>query len=41
MNQQRAVNNWRMAAWVAGVFSVLVGLAMFYGRLSIRAEDPL
>ena len=33
--------NWRMTAWVAGVFSVLVGLTMILGRLSIRAEDPL
>jgi outer membrane protein assembly factor BamB len=30
-----------MTAWVAGVFSVLVGLTMIFGRLSIRAEDPL
>jgi outer membrane protein assembly factor BamB len=30
-----------MTAWVAGVFSVLVGLTMILGRLSIRAEDPL
>ena len=30
-----------MAAWVAGVFSVLVGLTMILARLSIRAEDPL
>ena len=28
-------------AWVAGVFSLLVGLTMIQGRLSIRAEDPL
>jgi outer membrane protein assembly factor BamB len=33
--------NWRMTAWVAGVFSALVGLTMVFGRLSIRAEDPL
>ena len=33
--------NWRMTAWVAGVFSALVGLTMIFGRLSIRAEDPL
>ena len=32
---------WRLTAWVAGVFSVLVGLTMLYGRLSVRAEDPL
>jgi outer membrane protein assembly factor BamB len=30
-----------MTAWMAGVFSMLVGLTMIYGRLSIRAEDPL
>jgi outer membrane protein assembly factor BamB len=36
-----ARRNWRMTAWVAGVFSVLVGLTMILGRLSIRAEDPL
>ncbi|MGO8928600.1 MAG: PQQ-binding-like beta-propeller repeat protein [Limisphaerales bacterium] len=36
-----ARRNWRMTAWVAGVFSVLVGLTMIFGRLTIRAEDPL
>ena len=36
-----ARRNWRMTAWVAGVFSVLVGLTMIFGRPSIRAEDPL
>jgi outer membrane protein assembly factor BamB len=36
-----AYRNWRLAAWVAGVFSVLVGLTMLNGRLTIRAEDPL
>jgi outer membrane protein assembly factor BamB len=30
-----------MTAWIAGVFSVLVGFTMIFGRLSIRAEDPL
>lgn len=34
-------STWLMAAWVTGVFSVLVGLTMILGRLSIRAEDPL
>ena len=32
---------WRLTAWIAGVFSLLVGLTMLYGRLSVRAEDPL
>ncbi len=46
MNQQQAVptaiiRNWWLAAWVAGVFSVLVGLTMIYGRLNVRAEDIL
>ena len=36
-----AFRTWWTAAWVAGVFSVLVGLTMIFGRLSIRAEDPL
>jgi outer membrane protein assembly factor BamB len=36
-----AHRNWRLAAWVTGVFSVLVGLTMILGRFSIRAEDPL
>jgi outer membrane protein assembly factor BamB len=36
-----ARRNWRMTAWVAGVFSILVGLTMILGRLSVRAEDPL
>ncbi len=36
-----ARRNCRIAAWVTGVFSVLVGLTMILGRFSIRAEDPL
>jgi outer membrane protein assembly factor BamB len=36
-----ALRTWWVAAWVAGVFSVLVGATMIFGRLSIRAEDPL
>ena len=40
-NALAARRNWLMAAWVAGVFSVLVGLTMISSRLSIRAEDPL
>jgi len=30
-----------MAAWIAGVFSVLIGVTMVFSRLSVRAEDPL
>ena len=41
MNMYNAAGNWRLTAWIAGVFSVLVGLTMLYGRLSVRAEDPL
>jgi outer membrane protein assembly factor BamB len=41
MNIFRATGTWRLTAWIAGVFSVLVGLTMFYGRLTVRAEDPL
>ena len=29
-----------MAAWVAGVFTVLVGVTMVFSFLSIRAQDP-
>jgi outer membrane protein assembly factor BamB len=36
-----ARRNWQMTAWMAGAFSLLVGLTMILGRLSIRAEDPL
>jgi outer membrane protein assembly factor BamB len=36
-----ALRTWWVAAWVAGAFSVLVGATMIFGRLSIRAEDPL
>ena len=32
---------WRLAAWIAGVFSALVGLTMLVGHLSARADDPL
>ena len=36
-----AFRTWRLTAWIAGVFALLVGLSMFFGRLSVRAEDPL
>ena len=39
--EMTARRNWLMAAWVAGAFSVLIGMTMVFGRLSIRAEDPL
>jgi outer membrane protein assembly factor BamB len=32
---------WRVTAWVAGVFSLVVGVAMVVGNLGARAEDPL
>jgi outer membrane protein assembly factor BamB len=32
---------WRLTAWVAGAFSLVVGLAMIVGHLGTRAEDPL
>ena len=35
-----AHRNWAMAAWVAGVFTVLVGVTMVFSFLSIRAQDP-
>jgi outer membrane protein assembly factor BamB len=36
-----ASSSWRLLAWVAGVFSLLVGVAMVVGHLGSRAEDPL
>ena len=36
-----ARRNWRMTAWMAGVFSLLIGLTMILGRASMRAEDLL
>ena len=36
-----AARVWRLTAWVAGAFCLLVGLAMVVGHLGTRAEDPL
>ncbi len=36
-----APSAWRLTAWVAGVFSALVGLTMLFGHLSAQADDPL
>lgn len=32
---------WRLTAWVSGVFSLALALAMFFTHLGTRAEDPL
>jgi outer membrane protein assembly factor BamB len=39
--EQSAYRAWRMGAWIAGVFAVLVGVAMLVGHLGVKAEDPL
>jgi len=36
-----AARAWRLTAWVAGVFSLVLGVAMIAGHLGSRAEDPL
>ena len=36
-----AQSTWRLAAWIAGVFSLLVGATMVVGHFGTRAEDPL
>jgi outer membrane protein assembly factor BamB len=37
----QAANAWRLTAWVAGVFTLVVGVAMIAGHIGSRAEDPL
>jgi outer membrane protein assembly factor BamB len=37
----QVARTWRLTAWVAGVFSLVVGVAMIAGHLGTRAEDPL
>jgi len=32
---------WRFTAWIAGVFTLLVGLGMLWGHLTSRPIDPL
>lgn len=32
---------WRLAAWIAGVFSALIGVTMLIGHHSARMDDPL
>jgi outer membrane protein assembly factor BamB len=32
---------WQLTAWVAGAFSLVLGVAMIMGHLGTRAEDPL
>ena len=34
-------STWRLTAWIAGVFSLLAGVAMVVGHFGTRAEDPL
>src|SRR5512135_3700190 len=41
MGVMTASRAWWMVAWIAGVFSVLIGVTMIFSRLSIRAEEPL
>lgn len=37
----QAARAWRLTAWVAGIFSLLVGVAMIVSHFGARAEDPL
>jgi outer membrane protein assembly factor BamB len=37
----QAARAWRLTAWVAGAFSLVVAVAMGIGHLGARAEDPL
>ena len=32
---------WRLAAWIAGVFTLLVGMNLLVGHVRARADDPL
>jgi outer membrane protein assembly factor BamB len=41
LQASRLARVWRVTAWVAGVFSLVVGVAMIVGNLGARAEDPL
>ena len=36
-----AAGAWRLAAWIAGAFTLLVGVVMIAGHIGTRAEDPL
>lgn len=36
-----AARVWRLTSWVAGVFSLVLGVAMIAGHFGSRAEDPL
>jgi len=37
----QAARAWRLTAWVAGLFTLVVGVAMIAGHIGSRAEDPL
>lgn len=41
LDRPQAARAWRLTAWVAGVFALVVGVAMLIGHLGSRAEDPL
>ena len=32
---------WYFAAWIAGLFSLIVGLLLFIGYVRIRSDNPL
>ena len=36
-----AAGAWRLTAWIAGAFTLVVGLVMIAGHIGTRAEDPL
>ena len=38
---EASLRTWRLIAWIAGVFSVLVGLVMLAGHIQTPAVDPL
>ena len=38
---QSAGRAWWLAAWVAGVFALLMGVTLFTGHVGAKAEDPL
>ena len=38
---QTAIRAWRIAAWIAGLFSLLVGLVMIVSHVQGRADVPL
>jgi len=41
LSDSTSLRAWRLMAWIAGVFTLLIGLGMLWGHLTTKPIDPL